>query len=91
MDTQKALKELAWLFISYSEHTADCDKFDDLPADEADMTERRCTCGLDLAKSEWQEKYGSLNEICGLTPFAPDSLWAMPFSGESSLENDAVS
>ena len=91
MVEKEALKELAWLFISYAEHTADCDKFDDLPSDETDTTERACTCGLDLAKKEWQEKYGSLNELCGLTPFAPDTLWGMPFSGESSPEVDTVS
>ena len=70
---EEALQDLAWMFTLYAWHQPDCDKFDDLPADETDTTERICTCGLDLRKSEWQRKYYRyFDPDSGLTLFAPD-------------------
>ena len=84
MNEKEALEELARLFISYAQHEVDCDKFDDLPADETDTTERVCTCGLDIAKKEWQERYAQLDVLARVAPITRDTFWGMPFRAELS-------
>ena len=65
---EKGLKELAKLFATYSEHLGECEVYND----------KSCTCGFDLAKSEWQEKYGLLDELAAAQHGHDADGWESP-------------